>query len=28
VLAQFTRPKIQLENTKTESPVGLFYLLH
>jgi hypothetical protein len=28
VLAQFTRPKIHFENTKTETPVGMFFLFH
>jgi hypothetical protein len=28
VLTQFTGPKIHLENSKTEAPVGLFCLLH
>jgi hypothetical protein len=28
VLAQFSRPKIHLENTETEALVGLFCLFH
>jgi hypothetical protein len=28
VLAQFARPEIHLEDTKTETPVGMFCLWH